>query len=192
MNAKVSRIFRVAGRELWYALLLLMMMGWVYNLASGATERTPAHLKWPSAVGVILFYGLCLFLGLKDLSSREAREFDLLKGARIGLLMAALSTALFACVSFLLWRSDFATYTGHADLTLMSFVNYYWWVFLDTFPGLKASEALAAPLKPTGFVAGLPVVSFRAFVLFGLIKAFKAWWVRRSDNLAPPGMAVPS
>lgn len=36
-----------------------------------------------------------------------------------------------------------------------------------------------APLAPAHWVAGLPVIGFRAFALFGLLVALRAWWRER-------------
>jgi hypothetical protein len=45
-------------------------------------------------------------------------------------------------------------------------------------PGLDVTTSLglAAPLQPQGVIAGLPVVAFRAFVIFGLLNSLKIWW----------------
>lgn len=138
-----------------------------------------AHEKhWLFSIAVTLIFGCAIFLGLKDLKSFEGRKFSFFKGMRIFFLLVLLTAIAFASLSFLLDRFGWAYYASEFPSTLYSFNAYYIGVFFDLLPGIEVRETLGwtLPVKPEGFVAGLPVVVFRTLVIFGLLGSLKIWW----------------
>jgi len=75
-------------------------------------------------------------------------------------------------------------YTVQEPLELLTFHNYYLWLFFDMLPGLKITETLqwSAPLQPVGVVAGIPAIAFRAFIIYGVLSALKSWWKGRAEK----------
>ena len=51
-------------------------------------------------------------------------------------------------------------------------------------PVLEVTDTLrlTAPLQPTGFMAGLPVLMFRVVIVYVLLKALKTWWDSRKKE----------
>jgi hypothetical protein len=93
-----------------------------------------------------------------------------------------------------LWRAGLAAYDAGPQTTFAygTFLLYYIWMLLDMVPGLKLTEllTLTAPLKLQNSIAGIPVVVFRAFILFGLFVAGKKWWQGRQVSSPSPGQAA--
>jgi hypothetical protein len=172
-------------RAVWTLPLALVLYAMALTVLDSA-------LKWHWIAGIfaILLYSVALILGLSDLRSKEAKEFPLIKGLSIFLLLVLVGAAVFGTLSLLLETVDWAQYTTEGYMDLIAFNSYYLWLFADMLPVLKVTETLdlAAPIAPVGVVAGLPVLAFRAFVMYGLLKAIKAWWSERKtvdSNVAP-------
>lgn len=156
---------------------LFILYGFALFIIGEAYNR---HL----ALGVLatVAYGGAVYIGVKDFWSPEARQYSVYKGSRIFGLLVLLGAAVFGSLSLLLAKLGWATYATER-VALASFNEYYIWVFLDLLPGLKVTQTLGVspPVKPEGAVAGLPVVAFRAFVVYGLLKALRYWWANRKD-----------
>jgi hypothetical protein len=82
-------------------------------------------------------------------------------------------------VSFQMFRFGWADYgtVPYNDYAYYYYIEYYTWIVLDMIPGLHAVELLHfdSPLKPKEAAGGIPVVLFRAFILFVLLRALKMW-----------------
>jgi hypothetical protein len=161
----------------------------VFGIIKSTTEQ-----HWALGIVATAFYSWGVYLGIADLRSREARRFPVHKGLFIFLLAVLTGIAVAASVSLQLRRVGWAIYepVSTDDDAYFSLVGYYVWVFLDMLPAIKAAEllAFAAPLKPQNSVAGIPVVLFRVFVLFGLLAALKVWWQGRKEVATVPGTPV--
>ena len=101
-------------------------------------------------------------------------------------MTAFCAIAVAASASLQLLRAGWAVYepTPLADQAYVNFATYYIWVLLDMLPGLQASDLLSfdPSLKPKNAVAGVPVIAFRMFVLFGLLAALRVWWNGRKES----------
>ena len=135
---------------------------------------------WVLGAAATTFYAYGAYLGIDDLRSRRAHVFPLHKGLAAASLTAGSAIAVAAAASLLLARTSWAVYEPAAQpgQEYATFANYYVWVLLDMLPGMKVPELLAldAPLVPRNAAAGVPVIAFRTFVLFGLLAALKDWW----------------
>ena len=131
----------------------------------------------------IILIGILIFLGLQDLKSPEAKYFPIRKGVTIFILMIMTASLGFGSFSFWLTTQGWANYSLN-NLDLLSYNIYYLWLFLDMIPVLKLNETLGfvAPLQPIGFIAGLPILAFRALVIFELLKSLKTWWDNRNEK----------
>jgi hypothetical protein len=125
-----------------------------------------------------------VYLGLQDLRSPKAKGFPIRKGLAIFCLMVLTATAGFGALSLWLATAGWAQYDSTASTDLYTYSGYYLWLFLDMVPVLEVTDTLGlvAPLEPVGLGAGLPVLAFRIVVLFGLLKALRAWWERRKGK----------
>lgn len=146
---------------------------------------------WLVGTGATLFYALAVALGLSDLRSDPVSRLPIHKGIGIALLTVFTGIAVAASLSYQLLRAGWADYepAPPPDQAYLVFNAYYFHVMLDLLPGLDAAKTLSfeAPLQPKNWVAGLPVVAFRAFIIFGVVAGVRAWWVARKTRAnAPP------
>lgn len=183
----IQRIFsnieiREFGKRLWAfgeRLLAIVVLVISYGFMLVGLNWTLQH-RWVFPFVTIPLIGVMLFLGLTDLKVRRLPISNALTTASITILTATIG---FGAIS--LWLADlgWAKYTPD-NVDLLSYSNYYFWQFLDLIPLLKVNDTLGlvAPLQPVGVVAGLPVLMFRVYILFGLLKALKGWWSGRKEN----------
>lgn len=162
----------------------LLLYGTVVAILHNVSK---AH--WLIGTGATLFYAGAVALGLSDLHGGTARRLPVHKGLGIALLVVFTGTAVAASASYQLLRAGWADYqpapawsTAYVDFNI-----YYLHVALDLLPGLDATKTLnfEAPLQPRNWVAGLPVVAFRAFLIFGVVAGVKAWWTGRKALAKP-------
>lgn len=167
----------------WTFFLLLILYGGMLVIMAIAFQY-----HWLLGVGATLFYAFGLVAGLRDLLSREANRFAIRKGLAIFALLVLTAAAVFGALSLFLEVVQWAQYSSEGPLTFVSFHLYYLWLFLEMLPVLKITETLnlTAPVQFEGVVAGLPVIAFRVFVVYGLLRALKIWWsVRELKNATP-------
>ena len=179
MTSSVQEIRSIA----WTFFLLLILYGGMLVIIATAFQY-----HWLLGLAATFFYAFGLVAGLRDLISREASRFAVRKGLAIFVLLVLTGAAVFGALSLLLEVVKWAVYTSEEPLTFVSFHLYYLWLFLEMLPVLKITETLnlTAPIQPKGFVAGLPVIAFRGFVVYGLLRALKIWWnAREPKNVAP-------
>ena len=146
---------------------------------------------WLLGAFVTAFYAYGAHLGVADLRARRAPLRVLHQGLAATSLTAFSAIAVAASVSLMLLRAGWASYEPmpQPDQAYVAFTTYYVWVLLDMLPGLKATELLAfdAPTVPKNALAGIPVIAFRAFIVFGLLAALRVWWRdRRGDARDEP------
>ena len=140
-------------------------------------------IEWHTVAGgaiAVVCYGFALFSGVKDLRSREAIEYSVWKAVRIFLLLLLVAAAVFGTVSLVLATVGWATYKPEGA-SFFEFTMYYIWTSVDVLPGLELSETLGLklPVEPEGTIAGLPVVTFRALLIFWILASLKMWWSAR-------------
>ena len=179
MTSVIQEIRSIA----WTFFLLLILYGGMLVIMMTAFQH-----HWLLGLGATLFYGFGLVAGLRDLLSREASRFAIRKGLAIFALLVLSTTAVFGAFSLFLEVVQWAQYSSEWPLTFASFHLYYLWLFLEMLPVLKITETLnlSAPVQPQGVVAGLPVIAFRVFVVYGLLRALKIWWSARGPKNAAP------
>jgi hypothetical protein len=77
-----------------------------------------------------------------------------------------------------MYQTHAALYSVPRPYSIGTFSDLYAWHLLDMLPGIKVWETLGNT-KPSitysGITAGLPVLAFRALVVYGVIAAFKEW-----------------
>ena len=175
----VTKSLRELGGIIWTFFVLLLLYGSVLTIM----QRTFQY-HWLLGLVATLFYAYALVLGLQELLSHEASRFAIRKGLAIFGLLILVGAAVFGAMSFLLEVIGWAQYSSKEARDLVSFNLYYLWLFLDMLPGLKVTETLGltTPLQPEGVVAGLPVIAFRIFVAYGLLRALKSWWSAREEK----------
>lgn len=166
-------------------VLVALVVSVVLCVSVVAIIRVTTEKHWTLGILVTAFYAYAVFLGIADLRSREAVGFPVHKGLLISLLTVLTAIAVAASASLQLLRGGWAVYdpVPTANDAYFNLIAYYVWVFLDMLPAIKATELLAfvPPLEPKNSVAGIPVMAFRAFILFGLLAALKVWWQRRKQ-----------
>lgn len=156
----------VGGLLLYIAVLTVL-----YQVGKG-------HWLFGSVATVL--YALAVALGLADLQGEWARRLPIHKGVGLVLLVGFTAVAVAASASYQLLRAGWAAYEPAPPLetAYLNLNGYYLWLLLDMLPGLDAATtlSLAAPMTPVNWVAGLPVLGFRVFIVFGLLAGIKAWW----------------
>jgi hypothetical protein len=142
--------------------------------------------NWVIALVVALFYSYAAWLGIRDLRSADVQQDSFHRGATIAALSVLVASTVCACISAVLAQIQVGTYEP-AGARYGDFIAYYLWVFADMIPGLAITKTLewTPQVKPHGTLAGFPVLVFRAFILFGFLKALRAWWQARAR--APGG-----
>jgi len=138
-------------------------------------------LSWHWVLGgpLVIVYGYILYSCLADFKKRPL-------SFREGLVAAGwaicLGLAVFATLSYMLVHAGFAVYSGSAKSSYWRLLWYYVWLLLDLLPVVEATKSLKLepPLQPEGVVAGLPIVIFKGFVVFVMLRILKEWWQARS------------
>jgi hypothetical protein len=181
-----TRVLLRTTKEVVVTLVMCVVCcGIVISIILYATRE-----HWILGMIATAFFAYAAYLGISDLRSHEARGFPIHKGLAIFLLTVFIVIAVAASLSLQLLRVGWAVYepVSPENDPYGTLISYYVWVFLDMLPGIKASELLAftAPLRPMNSVAGIPVIAFRAFVLFGLLAALKVWWQGRMPAATGP------
>ncbi len=161
----------------------IVAFGFVVFLLSLAAEHV-----WALPVVAVLLGCSLLYMGAQDLTSGEAQHYPMRKGLAIFVLMVLIASAVFGAFSLSLARWEKACYGGNFPEDLATFSGYYLWLFLDMIPALEITDTLGltTPVEPTGLVAGMPVLSFRILVLYGLLRVFRVWWKSRRFATRPP------
>jgi hypothetical protein len=136
--------------------------------------------RWLFPIVTIPFIGFLLLYELQDFKSPQLTIRGAVSSFCITVLIAAIG---FGSLSLWLANLGWANHTPE-NLGLFAYNNYYLWQFLDLIPLLKVNDTLGlgAPLQPVGFVAGLPVLAFRALILFVLLKRVREWWAGRNKK----------
>lgn len=186
---RLVRAARVGATEvgLWLGAVLLTSAPFAFAIdwMRAATSR-----HW--SLGAVVAAG-CLALltvGLYELHRHQERITAVRMLVGTVLLTVLMASVVCGWWSYLVWRQNAAAYTSPHAISIDQTIEYYLWLFWDLLPGLKVTETLnlPAPLHPTTPAAGLPVLAFRALVLFGLLNAVRQWWAR---DAADQGAARP-
>lgn len=131
-------------------------------------------------LGVLLVW-LLIGMNLKLRKKESAHPPSVILS--IFLLLVLMGAAVCACVSVLLHSKHWAIYNATKDLGIGRFVDYYMWVFIDMIPGIEFWKTLNVhpPIESSNFVAALPVLAFRAFVVYGVLTCFEKWYKSRTE-----------
>ena len=175
-----SNIAKETGMILATLIIIIVSYWLVFYLMSWALEY-----RWLFPFVMIPLIWYMVILGRQHLKSPDAKGFPLRKGIAIFIMMILTTAIGFGALSLWLATIGWADYAPN-NLDLFSYSNYYLWLFLEMIPLLKVNETLGliAPLQPVGFVAGLPILAFRAVVLFALLKSLKEWWSIRNEKIS--------
>jgi hypothetical protein len=96
-------------------------------------------------------------------------------------LIVFLGGTVSAWLSMLLYSWGIADYQPPIE-SQGRFIDYYLgWQVLDMIPGLDIWKTLgiSPPTQPHNVAAGIPILLFRAFVLYGVFRALQQWWSRQ-------------
>ncbi len=179
MKVKASwvRNLVVIVKEIFWTILAVGLVcgGAVFIIEQGSQLHAVA-----GPIVAVVFLAIALWIGYRDLKSVDARGYSVWKGLRIFLLMILMGAVVFGEISFLLAMVGWAKYEPEG-VSFYVFAEYYTMILLDLLPGLQVSETfdLRLPVEPNGLVAGVPVLLFRVWVIFGAIKSFMIWWSAR-------------
>lgn len=163
-----------------FCVVAIRMVFWLIMAATG--------LHWLFGLVATIVYAGAAYWGVFELRSRQLQRFPIRKGVAIAFLTASCAIAVAASISLLLLRAGWAIYDPtpppNTPQAYGNLVIYFVWVLLDMLPGLQVTDLLSfdPSLEPKNAVAGIPVIAFRAFVLFGLLAALKEWWKGRKDH----------
>jgi hypothetical protein len=173
-----SNIAKESGMVIATLFIIMLSYSVVFSIMGWALRY-----RWLFPFIMIPLIWYLVFLGRQDLKSPEA--FPLRKGIAIFIMMILTTAIGFGALSLWMTTIGWAHYAPD-KLDLFSYTNYYLWLFLEMIPLLKVNETLGlvAPLQSVGFVAGLPVLAFRALILFALLKSLKEWWSIRNEKNA--------
>ena len=176
------RVFRDVVVTLIVACILFASVFGILQVA--------ANSHWIIGCGATVFYAMAAYFGLSDLGGKWARHAPIHKGVALVLLTAFTAVAVAASASFQLLQAGWAVYQPSPDLdrAFGALSEYYLWALLDLLPGLNAAKLLSfeAPLTPRNWVAGIPPIVFRAFLIFGVLVAAKRWWSSQKNANSGP------
>jgi hypothetical protein len=185
MNAdRVQRILERSQEAFLSAIAPFFAALIIYALARVVMEKATAiHWVFGAVVATLialLLLWLLLWLN-RSLGKKEHSEHPARIMLSMFLAIVLVGAAVCAQTSYLFHSKQWATYTAVKDLQLGRFVDYYMWVFIDMIPGIDAWKTLHIhpPLEPVDFVAGLPVLLFRIFVVYGVLICFDKWYQNR-------------
>jgi hypothetical protein len=195
-NSEGERMGTVARavKAIWDVLITIGLTVFIIGFGLGAIQKSTG---WHWLLGVAVTVVCCLGVasGIHVLRDPAARHYPIHVGLAVSLATAFIAMAVAASISLLLRHSGWAEYGPNplsefpnplVEYEYLAFFSYYVWVLLDMLPGLQAPELLGfqVPIKPENAVAGIPVIAFRAVVIFGLLDALKSWWVMRKPERA--------
>ena len=112
---------------------------------------------------------------------------EVLAGFLMGVLLAAFVGAWFSSV---LHARGLAAYRVPAAFSIGTFMDLYVFTFIGLIPSLNAWETLkvSAPIEVLDWRAGVPVLLFRAFVIWIFFDAVRRWWkLRGTEPTTTPG-----
>ena len=174
------RVLRDVSLTVVGAFILFASVFGILKLASDS--------HWIIGCGATAFYAMAAYLGLSDLGGKWVHQAPIHKGVALVLLTAFTAVAVAASASFQLLQAGWAVYepSPTLDRAFGTLSQYYLWALLDLLPGLNVTKLLSfeAPLTPKNWVAGIPPIAFRAFLIFGVLAAAKRWWSTKRDARA--------
>jgi hypothetical protein len=108
----------------------------------------------------------------------------------LGVLSLGLLTIMVVCAwaSFTIHISGIGKYSVPAAYSPSTFVDFYMYTFLDILPGIEPLKTLSlnAAIESQDWVAGLPVLAFKLYVVWLFLDAYGSW--RKSANRTLPNM----
>jgi hypothetical protein len=144
---------------------------------------------WVVGLIVVLLFLAYLWYGIHLIWRRAPGITHLHQLIGAALLMAVVGTAAFSGVSALLARAGWALLPDAPAPGYWELFEFYSWHLLDAIPGLGVSKVLrTTPPSAVGLLEGLPVLLFRAVVVFGLLGAVRQWW--KGASTSPPAAAA--
>jgi hypothetical protein len=139
-------------------------------------------LEYSGRVHVALGAILCLviavaFIWLARIASRPPLAYTRSMCAihlSLGLMLAIVMAGW---VSYTLDALKFGTYNVASARSMNTFIGLYFFTLADLIPLLDITKTLhlKSPAEPQNFIAGLPVLAFRVFVLWFLFEEFRTW-----------------
>jgi hypothetical protein len=161
----IPNAFRVVAG----ALAVGAAIRWVLEEASGV------HLAFAGVLAVA-FITAALWLTHRVRRTRCPADCT---GA-LGVLALGLLTTMVvsAWASFAIQTSGIGSYAVPDGYSPSTFVDFYMYVFADILPGMEPLRTLriAVAVEPQDWVAGLPVLGFKLYVLWLFVGAYRSWW----------------
>jgi hypothetical protein len=98
-----------------------------------------------------------------------------------------LAIVVFAAVSLLINQVNPRSFTATAPISMGTLTDFYFWVTLDSLPGVRFSETfrVPSPLEHHGPAASICLLTFRLLVLGTLLKALKDWMTSPTAEAKP-------
>lgn len=159
--------------------------------AVGVRKALPSHLILAAVVSVL---SLAIALGVALLLRRSVKSSSstvLIVGLFVAAVLGSLGAFAGTSATLNAWRPSSYSITAQkmseatsapTDAVAVSdpfgaFVDYYSWVLLDLIPGVDVAKTLKVnpTLEPVSVSGGLPVLGFKAYVIFTIIGLFKKW-----------------
>jgi hypothetical protein len=116
-----------------------------------------------------------LFLGLNESFFRNSPTRVVVSLFASTVLLAA---SVCSAWSYILVSEGWGSYTSSKELHPGVFADFYLWHLIDMFPGFKVWETLGIPalVKANDWIAALPVLVFRVFVVLPILALIKKWY----------------
>lgn len=145
-----------------------------------------SRLHWlVAAMLAFVFACAAVWLTRQVKKATAANLSDVLAVLALGLLTLAV---VGAWLSFTLYQTGLASYAVPPAVSIGSFVDLYMYTFLDLIPAIDVWGTLRVkpPIEAHGLAAGLPLLAFKAFVVWVLFDAFFFWHAKRVVSRTPP------
>lgn len=182
---------RLTGRILLTAIFIIAPVGFL---------QIAIETHWTLGLLVMVILAVAVCLGIRDF---RLANLTTEQGITVFVSILLLTIAVFAFVSFALYKFDADQYRGFPTQVLTSeayvkadlkeeerakiesryisgiFIGFYAWQLFEIIPGLKVNEALlwSSPVQQSGFWAKFMVLSFRVVIIFVVFDVFRKWWV---------------
>lgn len=166
-----------AAKAIVGAGFMAIIISWLLHLVS------QLHWVLGAVLAVLLSLTAVWLTGQVKRASSKAETIGVLGVLALGLMTLAL---VCAWISFTLHESGIGDYSVPAKYSPGTFFDLYMYTFLDLLPGIKVLKTLnlKLPIESRNFVAGLPILGFKLFVVWLFFDAFSSWRKAKQNSVS--------
>jgi hypothetical protein len=141
--------------------------------------------SWLSVLLAVVCFAVVVVFGIKHLLSDNANRLPASKALAFFSFLLVIGIGSFAAISTVfLDPSTAPIYSDEPGSRFLVYVRFYLVALFDMLPGIRFVETLDLDtfMKPRSRGAGVMLVLFRGFVLYGLLQSFAVWRESRKNR----------